>query len=112
MTEKKLNDVLDKIGRDYRSLIQRGSRHYLEVSLAKHAEQLGYDDLKEKYKDAWVIIPLRSPQQGMKVRIDGRTFTNYAQHDSGMALPGYLARQTGRPYTTFVPEDSMICNFT
>jgi len=48
----------------------------------------------------------------MKVRIDGRTFVNYAEYPSGIAVPGYLARETGRSYKTFIPNDSMICNFT
>jgi hypothetical protein len=48
----------------------------------------------------------------MKVRIDGRTFVNYAEYESGVAVPGYLAKVTGQPYHTFVPLDSMICNFT
>jgi len=47
----------------------------------------------------------------MKVRIDGRTFVNYAQYDSGIAVPGYLAKTGRRPFQTFVPNDSMICNF-
>jgi hypothetical protein len=58
-----------------------------------------------------VIVPLKEPQPGMKVRIDGRTFVNYAQYDSGIAVPGHVARNTSRPYAKFVPEDSMICNF-
>jgi hypothetical protein len=45
------------------------------------------------------------------VRIDGRTFVNYAEYDSGIAVPGYIAKALGGSYRTFVPNDSMICNF-
>jgi hypothetical protein len=31
----------------------------------------------------------------MKVRIDGRTFVNYAQYDSGIVVPGYVAEKKG-----------------
>jgi len=47
----------------------------------------------------------------MKVRIDGRTFVNYAQFDSGIAVPHYVARQVDLPHRAYVAKDSMICNF-
>lgn len=34
------------------------------------------------------------------------------EYDSGIAVPGYLAREVGQAYRTFVPQGSMICNFT
>ena len=107
-----LNHVLNTIGEEYRGKIQKGSRHYLEVNIGKHAEKLGHADLKEKFKDTYAIVPLKEPQQGMKVRIDGRTFVNYAEHQSGIAVPGYLAKEAGRSFEIFVPNDSMICNFS
>lgn len=108
----KLNEVLDIIGEEFKGKIQKGSRHYLEVSIGKQAEKLGHADLKEKYNNTYAIVPLKAPQKGMKVRIDGRTFVKYAEHTSGIAVPGYLARESGRSFKAFVPDDSMICNFT
>jgi hypothetical protein len=109
---KRLDNVLAIIGEEYKEKIQKGSRHYLEVSIGKHAAKLGHTDLKEKYENTFAIIPLKAPQEGMKVRIDGRTFVNYAEHSSGIAVPGYLAREAGRTFKAFKPNDSMICNFT
>ena len=109
---KRLDDVLTIIGEEFKEKIQKGSRHYLEVSIGKHAAKLGHKDLKEKYENTYAIIPLKTPQEGMKVRIDGRTFVNYAEHASGIAVPGYLAREAGRTFKAFIPNDSMICNFT
>ncbi len=109
---KKLDDVLMIIGEAYKEKIQRGSRHYLEVSIGKHAAKLGHTDLKDKYENTFAIVPLKAPQKGMKVRIDGRTFVNYAEAASGIAVPGYIARETGRSFKAFIPNDSMICNFT
>ena len=108
----RLNKVLDIIGEKYKGKIQKGSRHYLEVSIGKQAEKLGHTDLQEKYKNTYAIVPLKEPQKGMKVRTDGRTFVNCAEHASGIAVPGYLAREDGRSFKTFAPKDSMICNFT
>jgi hypothetical protein len=48
---------------------------------------------------------------GMKVRIDGRTFVNYAQFESGVVVPDHVAREAGLPYRAFVPNESMILNF-
>ena len=107
----RLNDVLDIIGEEFKGKIQKGSRHYLEVSIGQQAEKLGYADLKDKYKNTYAIVPLKAPQKGLKVRIDGRTFVNYAEYTSGIAVPAYLAREAGRSFNTFVPIDSMICNF-
>ena len=109
--DTRINELLEHVERTYGSKMQRGARHYMEVNLARHARAMGFADLGEKYKTACAIIPLNAPQQGMKVRIDGRTFVNYAEYDSGMAVPGYLAKEANRKFRTFVPNDSMICNF-
>ena len=109
--DNRINKLLKHVEEKYGGIIQRGARHYLEVNLAEQARKLGFADLGEKYKTACAIIPLKAPQRGMKVRIDGRTFVNYVEYDSGMAVPGYLAKASGRTFRTFVPSDSMICNF-
>jgi hypothetical protein len=109
--DHRIDELLKHVEETYGDKIQRGARHYIEVNLAEQARKLGFADLGEKYKNAWAIIPLKTPQQGMKVRIDGRTFVNYAEYDSGMAVPVYLANASGRKFRNFVPNDSMICNF-
>jgi len=109
--DTRLSELLDRIGDQYRGSILPGSRHYLEVSIAKEAQKFGYQDLVDRYRDSFVVVPLRSPREGMKVRIDGRTFVDYAQYETGVAVPGYVAREAGVPFKTFVPNDSMICNF-
>ena len=112
MMKNRLKHVIDSIGQEFELQIGKGSRHYREVSIGKQTEKLGYADLIGMYEKIYAIVPLRKPQRGMKVRIDGRTFVNYAEYESGVAVPGYLAKVTGQPYHTFVPLDSMICNFT
>ncbi len=109
--DTRIDELLKHVEDRYGGKMQPGARHYMEVNLAEQARELGFADLGEKYKTACAIIPLKAPQEGMKVRIDGRTFVNYAEYDSGMAVPGYLAKASGRKYRAFVPLDSMICNF-
>lgn len=112
MMNRNLKGLLDRIGEVYKPMILKGSRHYLEVRVGEQAQKLGFADLEERYKYSCVIVPLKVPQKGMKVRIDGRTFVNYAEHASGIALPGHIAREAGRSFKRFIPNDSMICNFT
>jgi hypothetical protein len=106
-----LSDVLKRIGEDYKDNISKKSRFYREVDIGRQAEMLGYADLRKKYEGKYAIIPLRKPVNGMKVRIDGRTFVDYAQFDSGVVVAGYIAREAGMPYKTFLAQDSMIRNF-
>jgi hypothetical protein len=109
--DKRLTEILDSIDREFQKIVEKGARHYLEVSIGRQAEKLGYLDLGKKYKSTYAVVPLKAPRSGMKVRIDGRTFVNYAEYDSGIAVPGYLSREAGRSFKTFIPNDSMICNF-
>jgi len=108
---KELNDVLTKIGEHYKDAISKDSRFYIEVNLGKQAEELGYCDIRSRYGDVDAIVPLKRPVNGMKVRVDGRTFVNYAQFESGVVVPVYVAREAGLSYQTFMPNDSMIRNF-
>ena len=107
-----IQDLLVQICDEYKNDITPGARHYQEVDLGRKAESLGYRDLGTEYRNLNALIPLRAPKQGMKVRIDGRTFKDYAQFDSGLVVPGYVARKAGLKYRTYVPLESMILNFS
>jgi hypothetical protein len=106
-----LKSVLTKIGEDYKEVISHGARHYLEVSIARKAAELGLKEAEVQYRDVYAIVPLKNPLNGMKVRIDGRTFIKYAQFDSGVVVPHYIARQADLSYRAYTAWDSMICNF-
>jgi len=107
---EKLDNTLIDIGEKFNDQISDRARNYLEIDLGKHAETMGYSDIKEKFSDVNVIVPLKNPVKGMKVRIDGRTFINYAQFESGIAVPGYVASDAGLPFKPFIANDSMILN--
>ena len=108
----RLNSILENIGMEFKAKIQKGSRHYMEINIGQRAVEMGYYALGKRYENTFAVVTLKTPQKGMKVRIDGRTFVNYAEYDSGIVVPGYLAREAGQSYRTFVPQNSMICNFT
>jgi hypothetical protein len=107
-----MGKVIDRIGEDFKNDLLATSRFYREVSIEQLSERLGLTKLKGRYRDVFAIVPLKQPAEGMKVRIDGRTFVNYAQFESGVAVPGYVAEQAGLPCKPFVPNDSMILNFS
>ena len=107
-----IDDIITKISEEYRGDIEGGARHYLEVDIGRKAEQLGKPEIGEKFRNVYAVVPLRKPAKGMKVRIDGRTFVDYAQFESGVAVPGYVAKEANLTYKSFVPLDSMILNFT
>jgi hypothetical protein len=107
-----LSEVLNRIGEDYKNNICDDSRHYLEISIARKADELGLTGVKERYSDDYAIVPLKHPVEGMKVRIDGRTFVNYSQFDSGVVVPQNIANQVDLPRKAYVAQDSMICNYS
>ncbi len=106
-----LSAILKQIGEDYRENIRDDSRHYVEINIAEMAAELGFSELEEQYKDVFAIVPLKHPVSGMKVRIDGRTFIGYAQFESGVVVPNYVASRVDLPRRSYTANDSMICNF-
>jgi hypothetical protein len=106
-----IDEILLTIGEEFRDNIGEGVRNYLEVDLGRKADQLGRPEIGKKYRNVYVVVPLKKPTGGMKVRVDGRTFVDYAQFESGVVVPGYLAKETGLAHKTYVALDSMILNF-
>ena len=107
-----LSKIISKIENDHAGHINAGARNYKEVDLSKTADELGLADAAECFRKINAIVPIKAPIEGMKVRIDGRTFVNYVQFDSGVAVPGYVAEGSGLPHKTYEARDSMILNFT
>jgi hypothetical protein len=109
---RNLETVIKDIESTFQGQIAEGARNYLEVDIGEAGKRLGYDDLARDYRRVYAVVPLKTHVRGMKVRIDGRTFVDYFQFDSGVAVPGYVARETGLPSKSYVAQDSMICNFS
>ncbi|MCJ7774094.1 MAG: hypothetical protein MUP22_13295 [Desulfobacterales bacterium] len=110
--DNRLKEILDNIGEIYTKRISPESRHYIVVNFGKHAQEMGYNDLREKLKDSYAIIPLKEPIPQMKVRIDGRTFVDNCLHPDGFAVPGYVVKEARMPCSKYTANDSMILNCT
>ncbi len=106
-----LDQTIKAIEEAYAGKINGNSRFYVEVDIGAQAEEMGFSDVATKYRKVLAVVPIREAEHGMKVRIDGRTFVNYGQLESGVAIPGRAVKQSRRSYTTYIPNDSMILNF-
>ena len=107
-----LDLTLTAISEDYAGRISGASRFYLEVDIGRKGRQLGYPDIGRKFDKVLAVVPLKQAARGMKVRIDGRTFVNYGQLPSGVAIPGHVASQSSLSFSAYKANDSMILNFT
>jgi len=107
-----ISEILKKIEADHADHISGGARNYKEVDLAKTAGQLGLEDAVECFRNRKAIVPLKRPLAGMKVRIDGRTFVNYVQFESGVAVPGDVGATSKLPHKAYTAWDSMVLNFS
>lgn len=110
--KQQLKKVLEYIKDEYQNNAMTGARNYFNVDIGKVALGLGFKKLAKAYSNREVIVSVKDPQPGMKVRIDGRTFVNYAEYSDGIAVPAYIARKAGLEFKPFIPNDSMILNFT
>ncbi len=103
-----LSEVLTRIGDDYKEDISEESGTYLELDIGKQAEKLGYSDIAEKYRGVEAVVPLKRTLDGMKVMIDGRTFVGYAQLETGVVIPGYIAREAALPNKHYEAPESIV----
>ncbi|MEE4608409.1 MAG: hypothetical protein V2L15_05940 [Desulfobacteraceae bacterium] len=106
-----LNRVLDTIGTEHADTLQETSHFYKEVDIGRQAERLGLNDLAQRYRNVNAIVLVEAPDGGMSVRIDGRTFIDYAQLGSKVVVPGRVARETGRAFKSYTAMDSMVLVF-
>lgn len=111
MGSNNLDRVLTYIGENHSDGIAKESRFYREINIGETAEKLGFSDLQNEYKDANAILLLKGAEPGMKVRIDGRTFVNYAQFNSGVVVPGHVAKNSSLPRRPYRVQDSMVLVF-
>ena len=103
-----LGVVLTKIGEKFKDEISKESGIFLEVDIGTQAEKFCYSNIVEKYRGVDAVVPLKNTVDGMKVMIDGRTFLNYAQLESGVVIPGYIAKEAALPYKHYVAHESIV----
>lgn len=108
--KRELNEVIHYVSAKYKKLISKDGNNYIELNIGKLADMLGHSNIRKKFKNEGVIIPIKQHVNGMKVRIDGRTFVKYSQFESGIALPGHLAKESDLPRQPYIPNENMILN--
>jgi hypothetical protein len=106
-----LTRVLDTIGVEHADRLGETSRFYQEVDIGHQAARMGFNDLAERYRGTNAIVLLKKSGGGMAVRIDGRTFVDYAQLDSKVVVPGYVARDAGTSHKAYTAMDGMVLVF-
>lgn len=111
MNSTTINDILNTIETQHQDKISGFSNHYIEVDIGKKAAELGDSELGKQYENVFAIIPIKEPVNGMKVLIDGRTFVGYAQFESGLVTPGYVAEASNLTFKPYTASESMILNF-
>lgn len=109
---RQLKKVLEYIKNEYNHKALTGARHYLNVDIGKAALKIGLKKLHDNYEGSEVIVSLKEPLPGMKVRIDGRTFTNYAEYADGFSVPEHIAIKSGLPFKKYSANSSMILNYS
>lgn len=107
-----LDKTLNSISDEYIDKIDGSSRFYIEVDIGAKGQKLGFEDIGRRYRRVLAVVPIKQAQRGMKVRIDGRTFINYGQLESGLAIPGHVVKKSKLSFRQYVPNDSMILNFS
>lgn len=105
-----LKKVLEHIKLKNKHHAESGARNYLNVDIGKVAGELGFKDLEKKFSNREVVVNIKGPEPGIKVRIDGRTFINYVEYSDGFAVASHIAAQAGIPAKPYTAGDSMILN--
>jgi hypothetical protein len=103
-----LREVLTKIAEEYRQEIWFESGTFLELDIGKEAEKLSYSNIAEKYRGIAVAVPLKRTLKGMKVMMDGRTFVDYAQLETGVVIPGHIAKEASLPNKHYQAPESIV----
>lgn len=106
-----IKKILEHVHKNYRSMAHKGGRHYMSVNIGDIARKLGYNNIEKDLADRDVVVALKEPQPGMKVRIDGRTFVRYAEYADGFAVAEPIAVKAGVSYKPYLAQNSMILNF-
>jgi hypothetical protein len=103
-----LAEVLMKIAEEYRDEISVGSGTFLELDIGEEAAKLGYSNIAEAYRGIAAAVPLKRPLNGMKVMMDGRTFVDYAQLETGIIIPRYVAEEAALPNKHYEAPESIV----
>lgn len=106
--QRHLQAVMLKLGELYADELTSESRYFRDVNIGQAAADLGFEDVESAFLATEAVILLKGTGDGMKVRIDGRTFVNYSQFDNGVVVPTHVAKRSGLHYRAYAARDSMV----
>lgn len=107
MPSKILADTLERLANDFRkgcAICPRGTDAF-QIDLGQSYKDYGLIDDYANFVGVVVVAPVESlPNVGLTAFVDAeRMFKNYEQLDSGLAVPKWVAEESGlahRPYET------------
>ena len=104
-----LADVLNSIAAEFEGEILPDSERYILIDIGKVAESFGQSELKDRYDKVAAIVPLEI-EGGVGAIVNGKDLCDYAQLNSGIAVPAYVAEEAGLPSKQYQPKDIMYLN--
>jgi len=105
----RLAEILNLIAAEFEGEILPDSERYILIDIGKVAESFGQLELKDRYKDISAVVPLEI-EWGVSAMINGKDLCDYAQLNSGIAVPAYVAEEAGLPSKQYQPKDIMYLN--
>lgn len=61
------------------------------------------------FHDIKAVVPLkRVSDGGMQIQVNGKELSTYSMLESGIAVPEWVAQQSGLPHQPYQPHDSML----
>jgi len=103
-----LGDVLTKIGEEFKDEIWAKSGTYCLIDVGKAFEVLGKENA-DNYKGVNAVVPLKkSPEKGIPFLVNGKDLSDYCQLESGIAVPEWMAEESGLTHKPYKPKDSMV----
>jgi len=101
-----LEKVLKKMGEELKDEIWAKSSTYCLIDIAKAYEIFDIEG-GEQYKDVNAVVPLKKTLKGLSVIVSGKSFEDYAQLKSGIAVPEWVAEEAKMKYKKYKPKDEM-----
>ncbi|MDO8556512.1 MAG: hypothetical protein Q7R96_05070 [Nanoarchaeota archaeon] len=105
-----LVDALTAIENEFRDEILPTGVAYCLIDLGKVLQQLGAHDDVASFTGINAIVPLKRVKGGMNFEVNGKELSDYAQLQSGIVVPTWVAQQTELPHKTYQPKDRMVLN--
>ena len=106
-----LTDILEEVADQFKDRIWAKSSSYCLVDLGEIYKQKGIMDDYESFRDVKAVVPIKGSLDGLNFQVDGSVFADYSQLESGLAVPEWVAEQSGLTHKPYEPKKLMILCF-